>query len=200
MPLIRDDLTTRLIHLTKGENLDETAERFVNILVTKSLLGNEIDVRGSFKCVCFSETPISKIAQVANTASSDTSNKFGYAPFGVKVTKQWLFEKGGRPAIYGPEDKYSLLPEQLAYRFVKYNPPKVDYTWEREWRIRSEKLELDPVHTTLIVPDRITADGTRSNFVHKRQIVLRSLGPRYGIFPHVEFPWNLIALEDLGYS
>jgi len=41
----------------------------------------------------------------------------------------------------------------LKYRFVKYDiENEIDYTWEREWRIKTESLRLNPKYTIVIVP------------------------------------------------
>jgi hypothetical protein len=70
------------------------------------------------------------------------------------VPKDWLFERGGRPVIYQTDDEYSDLPESLRWRHVQYDPPNgVDFTWEREWRIKIDELPLDSSVTGVLVPD-----------------------------------------------
>lgn len=49
--MIRDDLSDRLVHLTKGATEQETAERFLNIVREKALLGGTGLIRGGYKCV-----------------------------------------------------------------------------------------------------------------------------------------------------
>ena len=77
-----------------------------------------------------------------------------YKPFGVMVSKSWLFERAGRPVIYQPESEFDLLHETQRFRHKEYDPPSVDFTWEREWRIRTDALELDPGAVSLVVPNR----------------------------------------------
>lgn len=112
MHIIRDDLSDRLVHLTKGE---EAFETFVHILNDKALKGGNGFIKGGHKCVCFSEAPISKLPQVLSTPH-DTIK---YRPYGFIFTKRWVFEKGGRPVIYQPDGDYDILPlEKSIYTFA----------------------------------------------------------------------------------
>lgn len=44
----------------------------------------------------------------------------------------------------------------MRYRHVRYEPDRgIDHTWEREWRIRTDELILDPKQTLVVIP---TAD------------------------------------------
>jgi len=41
----------------------------------------------------------------------------------------------------------------MQHRFVPYDLEKgIDFTWEREWRIRTGALALDPKNTLVVVP------------------------------------------------
>jgi hypothetical protein len=80
-----------------------------------------------------------------------------YAPFGVMVPKRWLFALGGRPVIYQPDDEYDVLPDSVKWRHVRYDPdaqPPVDFTWEREWRIRAAELAIDPATAAIVVAEK----------------------------------------------
>lgn len=191
--MIRDDLSDKLVHLTRGATNQAAAESFLAILHGKKIVGGTGDIRGSFKCVCFSESPVSKLGIIL---SQPSTHGMRYSPFGVMVSKQWLFEKGGRPVIYQSEDEFSLLPEELQYRHVRYEPHnKIDHTWEREWRIRTDALELDSNETTVIVPNRPWETWflkKHAAAAGRRAMVLHGLG---GVrLP----PWHIMVLEDLG--
>jgi hypothetical protein len=105
--MIRGDLSNRLIHLTKGSDLQEAESNFKKIFDDGKLLGGTGHIRGNYTCVCFSEAPISVLSQVL---SNPSAHGMRYAPFGVMVHKKWLFEQGGRPVIYQAEDEFELLP------------------------------------------------------------------------------------------
>jgi len=97
--MIRDDLSNNLIHFTKGTD-QEAADIFLKIISESRLLGGTGFIRGSYHCVCFTESPIGKLAHIlANRRAYD----FNYAPFGVMVDKLWLWTRGGRPVIYQSE-------------------------------------------------------------------------------------------------
>src|SRR5438445_703190 len=131
--MIRGDLSNCLVHLTKGATSDEAANNFRSIIQSGRLRGGNGHIRGGYNCVCFSEAPISVLAQILARNSVDGMR---YAPLGVMVKKTWLFLAGGRPVIYQPEAEFELLDEQQRYRHVRYEPDRdIDHTWEREWRV-----------------------------------------------------------------
>jgi hypothetical protein len=121
-----------------------------------------------------------------------------YKPFGVMVGKEWLFEQGGRPVIYQPASEFELLHERQRFRHVRYEPPTVDFTWEREWRVETDRLELDPARVSLVVPDRKWERWAQSR--HVAMLARRALGTMGRIGPRsvAEFPWHFVVLEDLG--
>jgi hypothetical protein len=53
----------------------------------------------------------------------------------------------------------------------------VDFTWEREWRLRLDELQFGPKDVTLVVPNRIVTAEIRA--------------------AHGD-DWHAIALSDLG--
>ena len=110
------------------------------------------------KCICFTEAPITEFNSIFSLVAIAAlkQERPRYEPYGVAVSKKWLFEQGGRPVIYDHPDAFENFPQDLRYRFVPYNPVRgINYTWEREWRIKTDVLRLDPKHTLVIVP---TAD------------------------------------------
>ena len=192
----RDDLSNKLIHFTKGTD-QEAADIFLKIINESRLLGGKGFIRGGYPCVCFTESPVSKLAYMLANRHLLNVN---YAPFGVMVDKIWLWGKGGRPVIYQSENEYIMLHEEQKYRHKRYEPDKgIDFSWEREWRIKTEELILDHSDTTIIVPTRHWADWLHDkhteNIFHAVS-VLDDCGYQY----IEKFPWHIIALEDLGIS
>ncbi len=134
--------------------------------------------------MCFCETPISHLALVL---ANRTDAGFKYRPFGVMFSKEFVFRKGGRHVIYGEDEQFNHLPEDMKYRHVRYEPLRtptpVDVTWEREWRIRTDALDFSPADATIVFPNRA--------FV--------AVGLEH--FPRNEddtSSWHFVALEDLG--
>ena len=190
--MIRDDLSANLIHLTRGESDQVAADAFLSIFKSRRLLGSNRDIRGGYRCVCLSEAPLSKLASVlASTAQSSAR----YKPFGVMVAKKWLFEKGARPVIYQSASEYELLDERQRFRHVRYEPGRIDYTWEREWRVRTDALELDPDLISFIVPTRAWEQWALTKHAESQRPMNIAL---MGLAPTVPFPWHFAVLEDMG--
>jgi hypothetical protein len=141
----RADLSNDLVHWIKGDSNEEAFEILRAIVRERRLLGGVGHIRGGYTCICFTEAPEGAFHQIIGR----------YRPFGVRVPKTWLFSRGGRPVIYQPDDEYDLLPEQLRWRHMRYEPtraPPVDFSWEREWRIQTPELQLPFGEASLLVP------------------------------------------------
>lgn len=183
--MIRDDLSDRLIHLTRGssedpkKNREESVGNLISILDSGALKGGNGFIKGGYICACFSEAPVSKLPYII---ANSVVHKFKYSPYGVMVEKRWFYQQGGRPVVYGPPEDFDLLPEEMKHRYVQLHlgkPYDIDFTWEREWRLRSDSLVLDPATTTVILPDRIARDVFSDRFGAKwHYLVLSDLGVR----------------------
>jgi hypothetical protein len=190
--MIRDDLSANLIHLTRGESDQAAADAFLSIFNSQQLLGSVSDIRGGYKYVCFSEEPLAKLAYLL---ASTSKSAMRYKPFGVMLAKRWLFEKGARPVIYQPEAEYKLLSEPLRYRHARYEPGKVDYTWEREWRTRADAFALEPDQITFIVPTRAWEQWAQQK--HAESQYALNIASQ-GFVPTKSIPWHFAVLEDMG--
>jgi hypothetical protein len=75
----------------------------------------------------------------------------------------------GWPVIYQPEHEFYLLPESHRWRHMTFDlgENRVDFTWEREWRIQCDRLTLHPSVATLIVPHQQIAEQIVSD--HERE-------------------------------
>lgn len=180
---MRDDLSNKLVHLTKGTGDDpekhrgEALRSFGKIIKSKTIKGGTGFIKGGHTCVCFSEAPISKLSYII---ANETDKNFKYQPYGVMVDKRWLYQKGGRPVIYGPDPDYRLLPDEMKYRHVRFylsEKTTIDHSAEREWRIKTSDLQITPKEVTLIVPDRNIKSYLEEKF---------------------DDPWHYIVLSDLG--
>ena len=194
--MIRDDLSEKLIHLTRGATDKDAADAFLSIIKERKLRGGTGCIKGGFSCVCFSEAPVSKLAHIL---ANPSAHGMRYRPFGVMVDKQWLFSKGGRPVIYQTDAEYELLHESQKFRHVRYEPNDgVDFTWEREWRMHGHELELDSQGATLVVPTRAWEKWSQDN--HTAMLSRRALVTMGFIGPRSvsDYPWHFIALQDLG--
>ncbi len=192
--MIRDDVSDKLIHLTRGPTYDDAAKVFSAILEEKRLLGGTGCIKGGFRCVCFSEAPISQLSRIL---ANPMAHGMRYMPFGVMVSKAWLFDIGGRPVIYQPDSEFELLHDDQKYQHVRYEPTdNVDFTWEREWRMLTDELPLDPDVTTVVVPNR----GWERRILKPHEDKIWRRAATIGGMPSglIKQPWHFIALEDLG--
>ena len=190
--MIRGDLSNRLVHLTRGPSYAEAAAVFEKIIEAGKLLGGTGYIRGGYRCVCFSEAPLNVLAQ---SLAVPLEGGMRYAPFGVMVSKTWLFQQGGRPVIYQAHDEFELLHESQMFRHVRYEPHlNKDHTWEREWRIRSDELPLHPSETTFIVPTRDWV--AKYHAVHADDMSMLNYNMSIPIVDPP--PWHFVVLADLG--
>ena len=219
--LVRRDIGTMLFHFTRrlddgrrieivtGENsrmsMSGTARGVLEkILYDGRLIGTTKWTYG-YPCVSFTEAPIQEFNSIFSLVelASAEDERPRYEPYGIAVTKEWLFEHGGRPVIYDHPDSFDDLPESLQYRFVPYDPLNgIDFTWEREWRVKSESLQLDPKHTLVILPTSEEAFELVYGFSEEVPDwnVEGSTGPAYIIGSYHEPKWLAVSLDLFGYK
>ncbi|MBB4224915.1 branched-chain amino acid transport system ATP-binding protein [Variovorax guangxiensis] len=140
-PLVVRDIFEQLRRLNREEGLSilvaeqnstvalQYADRATVLDAGVAVLSGDARVlreRADIQSFYFSEAPVSKLPYIIANA---TAHKFKYEPYGVMVDKRWFYQQGGRPVIYGPEDDYKALPEDMKYRYVYFgsmNLPLVD--------------------------------------------------------------------------
>ena len=192
--MIRGDLSQRLIHLTRDLNEVSGEERFKQIMESKQINGGSNDIRGGYKCICFSEAPISELGQII--AKNDSEIR--YSPFGFMFSKDYLYKIGARPVIYQSHEEYDLLNDEIKYKHVKFdlsNSKKMDWSWEREWRLKTDKLIITPEDVTLIVPNRQFIEDLKDKN-YETNIAYSIIE----LWAAERFDWHFIVLEDLGYD
>lgn len=197
MTQIRPDLSSKLIHLVKAnppkpDTMESAFNNFWEILDGRHLKGGNGMILGGHSCVCFTETPL---PQLVLSLAQRKFNRFKYRPLGFMFDKNWAFARGARPAIYQPKDEYDLLPTSIQYRHVTYDPSdNTDFTWEREWRMATIKLDFSPEDVTLLVPNRHWFNVLLDRHVDE---VREKVGTE-GASAVVRYPWHVVALSDLG--
>ena len=156
----RNDITTRITHLTNGETPEKAFENLCSILKDRTIRGGHGYVCGSDDVVCLQEAPLTSIAEnllyEKSLRESTGSTKYRYSAFGLRFTKIYIYELGGRPVIYGPTSELrEVLPSNEWWRIVdlqlKHTKPIVDWTHEREWRIKGD-LSFTYNQIEVIVP------------------------------------------------
>ena len=195
----RPDISPYLVHFTSGDSQVAAFTRLRKIISDSRLIGGSRCIKGDYRCVCFSEAPLTSLKD--GLVNQDHYSR--YSPFGIMVSKQWLFEQGGRPVIYQPESEYHDLPETHRWRHHRFelfgSKQRVDFTWEREWRIKCDHLVFDRTSARIVALNRSWADRLASE--HDREEHYRVM--QYAlIFDDVlaeqyreSFQWTVLTLN-----
>ena len=201
--ITRIETSDNLVHLLKGYDYLECFNVLYQILRKKVLLGSNQYIKGKYNCICFTETSIECLSRYGFVNKQGYSS---YRPFGIIVKKDWLFGKGGRPVIYQTEEEFFLSSEEQRWRHVTYDPnakPPVDFSWEREWRIKSDELHITPEECRVLVPDSVSEDIFTSTFKEQleREIECEKEAYLYmdtylDVFYTEPFFWKFIYLNN----
>lgn len=107
----RNDISDYLVHFT-GQQLtrDEELEIIFKIIGDQIIRGTTA-TKGKHCCVCFTESPTTEFVSATEYSR--------YSSFGFIFTKSSIFNLGGRPVIYQPDDECHLLPDSHKWRHVR---------------------------------------------------------------------------------
>lgn len=133
---IREDISDYLFHFTKGEDALLILDKIINEGAIKDINNNGY--------ICFTETPIYMLENYFKFVAKQYKVPKILAPYGIGLKRDWLFNQGARPVIYGLPNEKKDLPENLRWRFVSVSPPNRDWLWLREWRINTVAVEFKP--------------------------------------------------------
>jgi hypothetical protein len=157
--MLRIDHCENLIHFTKGNDksldYEKAYQNLKEIVKSQYLKGGNGMILGNHNCVCFTESPARCLT---NKGKLDAKYFSRYTPFGFQYTKKDVFKHSGRPAIYSTREEYEKQKTNtdLNWRFVSFDPSKngeLDFTWEREWRIKADTIPVNPEFTKLVFPN-----------------------------------------------
>jgi hypothetical protein len=199
----RVDISPDLVHFTSGENQEDAFRRLQKIIAERRLIAGRQYIKGNYACVCFSEAPLTILA--GGLVNEEYYSR--YSPFGIMVSKRWLFAQGGRPVIYESDQEYNDLPETHRWRHVLYELRedegffRVDFTWEREWRIRCDHLRFDEASAQIVVPNHKWAERLvgehhqkEDDFVAQyRELIGEDIAEQY----REEFRWTIHMLTEV---
>lgn len=144
----REDLSDYLFHFTSGNKANETLDKIIE--------SNSIKDMKNRGFICLTESPITLLAEMF-----ELFNKYEnpmYAPYGIAIKKDFLFNLGARPVIYGPIEDKGELGKSLQWRFEEYIPNLKDYSWLREWRINKKEIKLDANNCFIITKTKHEID------------------------------------------
>lgn len=195
----RSDISDKVIHFTRGATYEDALECLLTIVGGGRLIGGNGMIRGGYRCVCFTEAPLPALADGFVNPASFTR----YSPFGLMFDKAWVYMQGGRPVIYQADGEFNLLPKDMRWRHVHYDPvgaPPIDFTWEREWRIQTDNLVISPTDAALVVPDENWESSVRGIWDSQQDLQSESYSTLFEqtIVEQLRdpFPWRIVRLSQ----
>ena len=204
LPIInKRDMSEYLVHLTRSSESSSGFENLFDIVKSGIINGSCGYIKGSHKCVCFTESTLSDIVSYIKTHNELVERlpvpRPRYELYGIAINKKSLFSLGARPVIYQPDDEYHLLPADLQYRHVRFDPQNgIDFSWEREWRLQTEYLDLNNLEAVpIILVYRIEEIFSLQNLVYFNSVnEANGWGSTCGMYTPVSpFEWPIVPLE-----
>lgn len=187
----RVDLSQRVIHLICAESDEQAVQTLFKIAYDEFLTGSNRTVIGGRNVVCFSEAPESEFIK----------ENGHFRSFGVSVSKEWLFQKNGRPVIYQPKSEHQFVDSSMHWKIVSYSPTEtewIDWSWQREWRVQTDSLELPIDEAVFIVPSEKWKEKLEALYVNEEEyramceFLCLNLYP----YPPREFPYPVQVLKN----
>ena len=195
----RPDVAANLLHLLRGDSRGDAFALLRTVIAEHCVAGSAAAIRDGSTCVSFAEAPIKQLREVFRWSAERDAR---VQPFGVLLGKDYLYAVGGRPVIYQADNEYEKLPESLRYRHARYDPitvPPIDFTWEREWRLRADVLQLEPERCCIVVASEADRAALFMEHAEREELRLEALGPAVGGSLADEmaesFPWPVISLD-----
>ncbi len=195
----RFDISDKLIHFTRGNTNEHAFSVLQQIIAERRLIAGNGMIRGGYQCVCFTEAPPRAFTEAFVNRVPFTR----YSQFGLLFDKSWIYDRGGRPVIYQQDSEFAVLPEQLRWRHVRFeltHEPAVDFTWEREWRVRCDELPFSEAEAVVVVPNSKWADALLRS--HDQEQDMRVQQYSLVIDPELaewwlreEFRWRVMPLQ-----
>lgn len=198
----RPDISDKLVHFTSGANEEQAFANLCSIIDEGAIRGSDRMIKSRDRCVCFTEAPIATLGRGLVNLSEFSK----YQPFGVIYDKIHVYGEGGRPVIYQSDEEFFGLPDQARWRHMRYEPIIVppaehitDFTWEREWRVRTDSFTALPYLGGLVFPSHAWANRLRRRHVEQQnylvyeysQIMDATLAEQQ-LDP---FPWRIFVLD-----
>lgn len=106
-----------------------------------------------------------------------------------------------RPVIYQPDSDFGLLPEDLRWRHVRFEPTGekvIDWTWEHEWRVRCDELAFVPAYAVIVVPNEKWANKLRRHHDAYQDMIVElyaeAIDQDIAETCREQFPWRVVPL------
>lgn len=146
---VRKDLTQWLWHLVRR---DRAPKDTIRSIVTQRLICGSMDHLSKETVISFSEAPLHELVNQDRVLNNNQYARLSL--YGIGFRKKWVFDHGGLPVVYQPNRHIDLLLAEARWRHVEFDLSKpVDYSWQREWRIRADRLEFDIADAVVLIED-----------------------------------------------
>lgn len=149
--LQRSDLSQWVVHFVRShtritpQQLGNAGDTLNSIFREMMIRPSQLDFVTRYcpeGAACFYDAPPSVWPEIVQTNPSNRQS------IGIVVHKNALWQLGGRPVIYTENADPTYWPEAERYRIVRTDlgrsPQPVDWTHEREWRVRGGLCLLQP--------------------------------------------------------
>jgi hypothetical protein len=146
---VRKDLTQWLWHLVRR---DKQPKDTIRSIITEHLIRGSKDHLTQETVISFSEMPLRELVNQDRVLSL---NKYArLSLYGIGLRKRWVFDQGGLPVVYQPNRGIDSLSPETRWRHVEFDLSKpVDYSWQREWRLRADKLEFNLADSVVLIEE-----------------------------------------------
>ena len=140
----RNDLSPFLFHFTKD-------------FETLKLIVQQLKLKANRGYICFTEAPLTQSVELFRYFHKFQPTPYEpylkpmFVPYGIGISREFLFNKGARPLIYSSLEELELLPDEFKWRTMELNMVKPDYSWLREWRINSNLFDFSDYRNEIIV-------------------------------------------------
>jgi hypothetical protein len=154
----RTDLSSCLVHLTRGTANQSAVDVLIKILVERKLKGSDPKkafVHGNKPVVCFQDVPLNSIADNIAFERKFYPDRNRYSGCGLVFHKSHIYACGGRPVVYDdPATAKNYIPNQAEHwRIVAFDlsgSDFIDWTHEREWRVPGD-LQFDLTNVGILL-------------------------------------------------
>ena len=140
----RNDLSPFLFHFTKE-------------FETLKLIVQQLKLNANRGYICFTEAPLTQSIELFRYFHKFQPTLFNsnlkpmYEPYGIGLSRDFLFIKGAKPLIYGSLEELDLLPIEFKWRAMELNLVNHDYSWLREWRVVGQEFDFSDYRNEIII-------------------------------------------------
>jgi hypothetical protein len=148
-----------------ADRVNRSAEAALQRIVRKQrIVATTRAIRGDTPMVSFTAVPLARLPELR--VFRPHRGRWDFELYGICIRQSWIQARGGRPVCYGDEEDWDALPEserpyfQLRESGGARGRPVIDWTLEREWRLRGDVClaDLDAQDAVLFVPSQGEAE------------------------------------------